>query len=1001
MRKKDFEIGHLYRLLGELAPYAVVSKRKYEHWKHDENEISLPYKWDERTPPAVFVNSFKFTPLEEGYSCYLRAWFGGESLVLVDSQPYGEVNVFHKEVNLTNFCDGSEHSIMVETMPRGLFGTKEESVFKYSQIVIYDEEIRRALNFIKNVIDVIKETDDEALANFLTSETNTFLSTVFKPKETEVFKSSVVENPTMLGQVTSTWSHPDFPDDKVIYDLSFKKMLLEKFEEYKESIKSKGLPLFPKIGNVFVCGHAHIDYAWLWPVEETKRKIVRTFANAVQLAEKYDEFIYSQSSAQMYKDLKNSYPGLFEKIRNLVKQGKWEPVGGMWVESDCNVPSVESIIRQFYYGQKFFEKEFGIKSKVAWLPDVFGFSWILPQILKQSGIDYFVTTKLNWNETNDFPFDLCAWRGIDGSEVVYYSFKNYEEGYNGRISARSVINTFENFRHKDITKDILLSFGYGDGGGGPTEEMCDNYQSLNEIPGIPNVRYSRVEDYMEHLVKDFDLSKLPVWDGELYLELHRGTFTSQARTKRLHKIAETQLRNTEILNALYLENYQDEIDELWKVLLRNEFHDILPGSSIKEVYEDTERELRYIIESCEKIQQSIVEKNLLSAEGYTAFNFSSWYQSIKNNSSVKVEPLSFVHLDRLDDERMIKNEKAVNVMMEGKDYVMENDKLKVIVYANGSVNIYNKELKKWAFDKSGNLLRIYGDVPPYWENWDIDSSSKLSEWKPEVESIEILDDEASGRIKVKYKFDSTKIDQVHVLGPESDELLVETSVDWHHRRAVLKALFPTNVLSRYALYDIDGGYIQRSTTDNTSFEQARFEVLGHRWVDISQYDHGVCILNDGKYGHCVKGITIEMTLLKAGIYPDFYVDEGHHEFKYSIYLHGKQDVLDFYKRADKLNNPVKIYKGKLKEPAFNVKIEPENFKVLSVRKVDRYVYLRILECTGSLGDVSIGFLTNGLNFKKVSLVNALEDLIRDLKVVDNTVNIPAEPFKFYTVSVEL
>ncbi len=1024
-RSRDREIGRLYRLLGELLPFTIVRKESFDGWTYYDKVIKTPYTWDYSGNPVHFKNAFAFEKLKPNEKLYLRGWFGGESLVLIDEKPYGEINEYHREINLTPFCDEQKHEIEVQTVARGLFGSREESVFKYAKWIVYDEDMWKVLNFAKNVVEVANETKDENLAKALIDVTDEFLSSLYVPRSSSVYIKTITENPSIFDQVMSTWSHPDFPDE-CVYDEKVKTSLVESFDVYRSKIRKLN-ELFPKIGKAFVAGHAHIDYAWLWPIDETKRKIVRTFSNAIQLAKRYPQFIYIQSSAQMYADVKKSHPQVFEEIRSLIKSGRWETVGGMWVESDCNVPSIESLIRQFYYGQKFFLKEFGVKSKVAWLPDVFGFSWILPQVMKQSGIDYFVTTKLNWNEANDFPYDICLWRGIDASEVIYYNFKNFEDGYNGRVNAKSLINTFSNFRQKDITNEFFLSFGYGDGGGGPTEEMCENYVPLNEIPGVPHVEYSTAEQFLERLDQKIDSAKLPVWDGELYLELHRGTLTSQSRTKKLHRRAENELRNTEIINALFDGNYQESIDELWKILLHNEFHDILPGSAIREVYEDAENELKYVIEECIKIQKSIVESKTEQHTDYiTLFNPSSFEQGVHfiydkparvfdgdkqidcaktfdgtyvYDSDEKIPGLGFrtfriadMEDGKLDDGADLQAQKRVS------NYSMENEKLKVIVNEDGSVNVFNKPLGKWAFEHAGNLLTVYGDVPAYWENWDIDVRSKGSERRLSASKIEFVEKNSIRQvIRVVYLFDSSTIEQFYVLERGSDELKVHTKLDWHHRRTLLKVLFPTNILSRYAKYDIDGGYIERPTHSNTNFEQARFEVLAHSWVDLSQYDYGVCIINDGKYGHKVNGSTMEMTLLKAGIYPDFYADEGYHEFTYSIYVHPSCDVKEFYKRAESLNRKMTIFNGKIAAPFINVQVLNDNFRILSFRKTDGKLYLRILESVGSSGTSAIKLSAQSAKeMGKVSLVDVLENKLQELEIKDNCVTFDFKPFKFYT-----
>jgi len=1027
-RRKDSELNVIMRMLSEFIPFCLVRLESLE-WNQNGEKVDLPFRWMPMNIPTVFETEVCLSTTNPIEAPYLRAWFGGESLIKVDDRDFGEINEYHREISLAEISDGKVHKITVETMPRGLFGTKSEPIFSEGSIVWYDVDMRRAINFFRNVAESIRETKNEALSKALINLLFKFLPKVDLPKSTDIYIKSLAENIAEKGVVGTVWEPVDVSQSHALWTYEIRELLLNSYNNFRNEMKNLSMR-FPKIEAVYLAGHAHIDYAWLWPVEETKRKIVRTFTNAVQLAKKYPEFIYIQSSAQMYEDLKEISPELYEEIKDLVKKGQWEPVGGMWVESDCNVPSVESLIRQFYYGQKLFEEEFGKISKVAWLPDVFGFSWILPQILKGSGIDFFVTTKLNWNESNEFPYDICRWRGIDGTEVVYYNYKNMEEGYNGRISAKSILNTWENFRQKELTNKVFLTFGYGDGGGGPTEEMCENYYALREIPGIPNIEYSTTERFFENLLTDFSKEDLPIWDGELYLELHRGTLTSQSRTKRLHKVAEDELRTTEILNALYSTDYQSSIDSLWKILLRNEFHDILPGSSIHEVYEKTNEELEFVIRQCKEIQTRIISAASENLDNYlTIFNPSSYERNIEfeydkdveirfndivlnkartysgtylYSANIALKPLQVEILkvernvcDENNSEDLVDKEFFIHKMDNG--YIVESKFLKVDVFSDGSIQIYNKLLQKYAFKDNGNLIALYKDIPAYWDNWDIDYRSKLSEKLISAESISIVEDNFLRKVlKVVYRIENSIIEQWYIIENNSEEVKVRTKIDWHLRRSVLKVKFPTNVLARYAKFDIDDGYIERATHRNTNFEKARFEVLAHRWVDISQYDFGVTIINDGKYGHSVEESTIDMTLVKAGIYPDFYDDEGIQELSYSIYLHGKCDMIDIIKRADRFNRECVVFEGYAAAQQM-INIMPSNFKVLSYRKLGSKKILRICEQVGASGIVNIN--TN-FDFEKAYITNLLEKEHIEVQNIDGSMSFEYTPFKIYTVVFE-
>ncbi|ABR30872.1 alpha-mannosidase [Thermosipho melanesiensis] len=985
-RSKDKELNHLKRMLSEIFPYCIIKRTPLEGWKVNKKLISPPFKWNKNL--IIFENEF----LLSEKNVYFRGWFGGESLVYIDGETVGEINPYHREIDLSHFSDGKKHNIKVETVPRGLFGTKEEPIFNESFFIKYDIEFKRALNFVYNVIQVAEETKNNTLSKKLMDLTDEFLSSIHIPRNTEEYLENALDNPAIINEVKSVWNPPKLKQKNSRDNKEIKEKFLTAFSKYKAKIKEIDIP---KYGKVFLVGHAHIDYAWLWPIDETKRKINRTFSNAISLSQKYKEFIFTQSSAKMYKDIKETNPILFSKIKQKVKGGQWETIGGMWVESDCNIPSAESLIRQFYYGQKFFEKEFGKKSNVCWLPDVFGFSWILPQILKEANIDYFVTTKLYWNESNEFPYDLCKWRGLDGSEVIYYSFKNLEEGYNGKISAKSVLNTFENFRQKDLTSNILLSFGYGDGGGGPTEEMCENYYALKEIPGIPDIQYSQVGNF----VKKLPTKNLPTWDGELYLELHRGTLTSQSRIKILHKKCEDKLREVEILNVLLDKDYQKEIDNLWDTVLYNEFHDILPGSSINEVYERAEKELSFVLKKAKEIEDKITGEK--TDRYITIFNPSSFKQKIKftldkaftlelNGKSLKVQKTfdgKFIYyldetIDPLEFLKLkIKNSKPI--FEEGK---FKNNPIDFSINEDGTINLYYED----KYEKNLNTLMLYKDIPYYWENWDIDINYKKSGIKLEAENIQTLEEGPLRKvIQITYNIENSTIRQYYIIWKDSKVVEIKNEIDWHMRRSLLKALFPTDILSRIATYDLDIGYIQRPTHKNTNYEKARFEVLGHRWVNLSQYDFGISILNNGKYGHHVDRNTIELSLLKSGIYPDFFADEGKHEFSYAILP--SNDVKETIQAADIFNkNIIAFYKDL--ECKRKIEISPDNFKILALKQTNNNIVLRIAEVVGTSGKLKLNIPFS----RKISLTNILEEEKIELKSNEITYF----PFKIYTLLIE-
>ncbi len=1007
-RDRSKEIMHLRRSLGEFVPYVYKKLESIGDWKYDGRKIvNPPLKWE--GDMAVFEREIEV----EDPATYLEAWFGGEALVIVDGKAYGQLNPVQKRLWVGKLADGNSHRMRIEVVPRGMFGTKENATFEMANLLVIDEELLDAITFVENVIDVASVIEDETLFYQLVTVTDDFLSSVWPPRESSTYLKVVYMDPSVTQKIARLWNPPPKPVISEIDSRPFRESFLEKFELYKKEIKALK-ERFGRQGKVYLVGHAHIDYAWLWPIDETKRKIRRTFSNALLLMEKHPSLLYAQSSAQMYKDAKEIDPELYSRIKKAAIAGRWEPVGGMWVESDCIVPSMESLVRQFYYGQKFFEKEFGERSKVAWLPDVFGFSHIFPQILHNAGMELFVTTKLNWNEADEFPYDLCVWRGLDGSEVLYYSFKNPEEGYNSRINAKAFIHTWKNYRQKDLIDAILISFGYGDGGGGPSDEMCRRLQNFQDIPGIPEIKMATIKEFKEYLLKQVEKKSLPVWDGELYLELHRGTFTSQSRTKYFHRMAEVSLRNLEILSVVLNEDIQKEIDDRWKVVLYNEFHDILPGSSIREVYQQTEKELKDTVKWAQGKMKEIWGKKASCDDSLTLVNFSSAAQRLVfeiekplalelNSRRVscqktwkgtyiykatweEVPPLGFKKIKILGEE--IPDEFEDNTL------VLENRHLKVTVHEDGSFEIFSKTHNKEVFKEPARLW-IYKNLPYNWDNWDIDVNYYKSGKPLLAKEVKVVESGPVRKtVRASFEFEGSKIDQYISLEEDDDVVRIELVADWHTRRSLLKAVFPLNLLARKALFDVDGGYVERSTTMNTNYDQARFEVPHHRWVSLSQRGFGVAILNEAKYGSSVKGSNVGLSLIKAGIFPDFYVDEGEHVIRYGVLVHDG-DVEKVIRRAEEFSNPLQVFEGSLSYPK-HLEIKGGIFKILALKRAENGEVLRVVEVGGASGKAEVTLPKK----MKVYLSNILEDKLSLVEEDVDHFDLNYEPFKMYTFLLE-
>lgn len=703
-------------------------------------------------------------------------------------------------------------------------------------------------------------------------------------------------------------------------------------------------------------GHTHIDVAWWWTVEQTREKAVRSFATVLRYMEDFPDYKFMSSQPQLYAFVKERYPALYEKIRKRVKEGRWETEGGMWVEADCNVTSGESLVRQFLHGKKFFKDEFDKDNKILWLPDVFGYSAALPQIMRKSGIDYFMTTKIAWNQFNKLPVDTFWWKGIDGSEVFTHLITtqdiqqpkdSFYTTYNGNLNPISVMRAWERYQQKEWNNDVLISYGYGDGGGGPTRAMLETGKRMKSgVTGAPKVRMEPSLKFFEDLYKRVGSDPtLPRWVGELYLEYHRGTYTSMARNKRSNRKCELLLQDAEfysVFASLFGEPINaEELYKGWELVLLNQFHDILPGSSIKEVYEVTKKEyealearLHEII--AEKIiaiasavdthSDSILVFNSLSQErGDTVFVSAEDYPNATHFEDEEGERYPVQHtsgrqlvfspknvpakgyaayrpcLDRVDN--------TTEIVVTGS--VVDTPYYKITLDKAGQfTSFYDKEAERELLKKGekGNVLRVYEDKPIYYDNWDIDIYYTQKSWA--VEDVTRMEWVENGPVRAVLRIDRKFLDstiiQKIIFYPDNRRIDFDTYVDWKQHQLLLKCEFPVDINASEATYDIQFGNVKRPTHKNTSWEAAKFEVCGHKWADLSEGGYGVALLNDCKYGYGITEGKMTLSLIKSGILPNPTTDQEEHRFIYALLPHmGGYIEGEVQKQAYCLNVPMR------------------------------------------------------------------------------------------------
>ncbi len=631
-----------------------------------------------------------------------------------------------------------------------------------------------------------------------------------------------------------------------------------------------------------------------------------------------DEFRFNQSTAHYYAQIEQDDPVLLKAIKARVASGQWETIGGMWVEPDTNMPTGESLVRQVLYGQRYFEKNFGRRHTVCWLPDCFGFSGALPQILKQGGIDNFFTIKVNWSETNRIPADLFWWEGIDGSRVLTHTFDNPLSGYNGDVRPDGTLPTWRNFRGKVHHDTTLLAVGYGDGGGGTTPEMVEREVQLRDFPVLPDVQWGHVADFFAAAQKRAKTVTLPVWQGEIYLELHRATLTTQSGVKRRHRQAERALITAETaasLAHLLGASAPKSLEAQWRVVLKNEFHDILPGSSIHEVYEDAERELQGAIDAGKAAQAEALEAIAAQlpkeeGDGYLVVNpsLSTRRLSLTMNNgqvlagSATVPPLGVA---------VIARDVAAAPGLSASRTVLENAVLKATIAADGTISsLIHKPTGREALDGPGNQLWAYPvDKPRNWDAWDVEGDyEERGEAVTSLESLELIENTPHrAAIRVVRKYRNSTITQTYALGANSVRLDIETTLDWHDRRVFLRTRTPVAARNSTATFECANGVVKRPTHANTSWDQAMYEAAAHRFIDLSETGFGVALLNTAKYGHNVKGNVLGLSLLRSPIYPDPLADEGTQSFTYALLPHeGDWHQGGVREEAEDLNQPLLV-----------------------------------------------------------------------------------------------
>lgn len=890
------------RLYGESCPVekleSFLSPKRITFTEASKQDFA-PYQVGETFGSTWYTCWFRVTvniPSSwRGKEVHLLWECDGEAMVWRDGQP---VQGLTKEGEKTSYVlseslkDDEPHKLLlyIEMACNSLFGAGQGSMIaapdpnrmfsvQKAQLIVFNRDVQELLTDFEMMVDIVKELGEEQQRSYQCLFTVNEMVNLCDPSDRSTYPKTHSLAQAFFNQHNGQSQH-----------------------------------------TVHAMGHCHIDSAWLWPYEETIRKCGRSWVTVIRLMEKNPEFVFTCSQAQQFQWVKNWYPGLFSQIQHFVKKGQFVPVGGTWVEMDGNLPSGESMVRQFLEGQRFFKQEFGIYCKEFWLPDTFGYSAQLPQIMQGSGISNFLTQKLSWNLVNTFPHNTFFWEGIDGSQVLTHFPPGNSYEMKGKVE--DLVKTVKNNKDKGRANHSAALFGFGDGGGGPTQLMLDRLQRVQDTDGLPKVQMSTPDSLFTQLRSQSEL--LCTWSGELFLELHNGTYTTQAQIKRGNRQCEVLLHDVEVVSCLAMcrdKTFQypvERLRELWRLLLLNQFHDVIPGSCIELVVEDAIKYYQEIRDSGSTLMDSGL-RTLGSGGSPGVFNSLSWERRevIEVQTAAGSSELALVQVPSIGISPVRSTEPlspvSVTVQADG-TVLMENGILRTVVNKDGtlaSLCLLSSNRESLSDGCKGNQFVLFDDVPLYWDAWDV-MDYHLQTRKPVVELVQPVCVVSSDRLRASVSLrlrvsEKSTIKQEIIMDAECPYIRFNTQVMWAESHKFLKVEFPVRVHSPNASYEIQFGHLQRPTHRNTSWDWAKFEVWGHKWADLSEHNFGVALLNDCKYGYSVYKNTMTLSLLRAPKAPDAHADMGTHEFTYAIMPHsGSFQDSSVIQCAYNLNCPLRL-----------------------------------------------------------------------------------------------
>jgi alpha-mannosidase len=989
----------------DFSDWPVIDPNSYwGKWMTDyalRTYFEVPTDWDPHLPVALYL------PLGEAGD-----FSHPEFLAYVDGEPYAACDRHHQEILLpSQWRDGEPHLLALHGWTGGGGWRRDQPYTKLFMrpcaVVQIDQPTRdfvAAARVALGIADSLNQ-DEPAKGHLYNALDDAFKVLDTREPFGEAFYASVPAAHAVL----------------------------------RAGIEQAGAP---KDVDIVATGHAHIDVAWLWTLGQTRRKAGRTFHNVLRLMEQFPDYHFTQSQPQLYDYVRQDYPELLEAIKKRVAEGRWEPIGGMWVEADCNLSGAESLARQFLLGRSFFREHFGpdADSPVLWLPDVFGYAWALPQLIKQAGLDYFMTIKIGWNQYNRLPYDSFWWQGLDGSRVLVHFSTTPDLGpwvstYNAMATPEQALGTWANFQQKEFQQQLLMIFGHGDGGGGPTREMLENIREMAAFPATPRMRQAHVGDFFRELEATSG-DRLPTWNGELYLELHRGTYTTQGRNKRANRKSEFLLHDAEFLATLASlldPSYAypaARLRKAWELVCLNQFHDIIPGSSITPVYAEALEQYQEIFEigsSARDVALEAVSGKLagdllvINPTSFARDDLAFWPGKLESGQQLQRADGSVVpHQPTVDGTLVAVGELApysVTPLLIAaaappvpdtgllvSPTLLENAYLRVELDGAGEITrVYDKANQREALPAGAiaNQFQAFEDRPQNWDAWDVDIFFEDKMWTADpATSVQVVE---AGPLRATLEVRRQVLHSDYVqrisLSYNSARLDFDTTIDWQERHILLKVAFPAEVLAPVATYEIQWGNVQRPTHRNTSWDWARFETCAQKWVDLSEGDYGVSVLNDCKYGHDVRDNVMRISLLRSPTDPDPQADQGEHRFAYSLLPHagglGETTIAAGYA----LNDPLIVTTGQKKAGSGAqslISADRPNIVIETIKQADdaNGVIVRFFESQRQRGPTK---LSAGFELAQVWRTNLLEENQAALEPRDNAVTLSVRPYEIVTL----